>query len=392
MVEPARRTQTSLINNPTVRGYASQAFVAVALAVLFFVAARNAYLNMEARGIPMGFGFLSQTASFEINQKLIPYTALSTYARAYWVGLWNTALVGALGIVLATPLGFAVGFARLSRNWILAKAAMIYVEIMRNTPLLLQLLFWYNAVLKTLPGPRQSLALGDIFFLNIRGLYLPSPQLEPGAGWIAIALAIGLMAAFGFRSWARRRQELTGAQAPVALVSAALILGLPALAFLLAGRPVTFDLARLVGFNMKGGLQLYPELVALVFGLVTYTAGFIAEIVRAGVLAVSRGQSEAAAALGLSRAAALRLVIVPQAMRLITPPLISQYVNIVKNSTLAVAIGYPDLVQIFAGTVLNQTQAAVQVMAITMGTYLAISLAVSAALNFYGASSALKER
>ena len=392
MVEPARRTQTSLINDPTVRGSASQALLVVALAALFYLAARNAYINMEARGIPMGFGFLSQTASFEINQKLIPYSALSTYGRAYWVGLCNTALVGALGILLATPLGFAVGFARLSRNWILAKTAMIYVEIMRNTPLLLQLLFWYNAVLKTLPGPRESLRLGDLFFLNIRGLYLPNPEFGAGAGWIALAFAMGIAAAFGFRLWARRRQEMTGAQAPVILVSAALILGLPALAYFLADRPVAFDFARLVGFNLRGGLQFYPELVALVFGLVTYTAGFIAEIVRAGVLAVSKGQSEAAGALGLSRAAALRLVIVPQAMRLITPPLISQYVNIVKNSTLAVAIGYPDLVQIFAGTVLNQTQAAVQVMAITMGTYLAISLTVSAALNAYGARHARKER
>jgi general L-amino acid transport system permease protein len=393
MVEPARRrTQTSLVNNRAVRGYASQAMLVVVLAALLIAAARNAYINMEARGIPTGFGFLSQTASFEINQKLIPYTALSTYARAYWVGLCNTALVGALGIALATPLGFAVGLARLSRNWILAKAAMVYVEIMRNTPLLLQLLFWYNAVLKTLPAPRQSLNLGDIFFLNIRGLYAPDPQFGEGAGWIAIALVIGVAAAFGFGFWARQRREATGARAPVAIVSLALSLGLPTLAFFAAGRPITFDFARLVGFNMQGGLQLYPEFVALVFGLVTYTAGFIAEIVRAGVLGVPKGQSEAAAALGLSRAAALRLVIVPQAMRLITPPLISQYVNIVKNSTLAVAIGYPDLVQIFAGTVLNQTQAAVQVMAITMGTYLAISLAVSLILNLYGARSALKER
>jgi general L-amino acid transport system permease protein len=393
MVEPARRrTQTSLINNPAVRGYAAQAMLVLVLAALLIAAARNAYVNMEARGIPTGFGFLSQTASFEINQKLIPYTALSTYARAYWVGLFNTALVGALGIALATPLGFAVGLARLSRNWILAKTAMVYVEIMRNTPLLLQLLFWYNAVLKTLPAPRESLSLGDLLFLNIRGLYLPNPQFGEGAGWIAIAFAIGVAAAFGFGFWARRRQELTGALAPVAFVSLALCLGLPALAFLAAGRPIEFDFARLVGFNMQGGLQLYPEFVALVFGLVTYTAAFIAEIVRAGVLGVSKGQSEAASALGLSRAAALRLVIVPQAMRLITPPLISQYVNIVKNSTLAVAIGYPDLVQIFAGTVLNQTQAAVQVMAITMGTYLAISLAVSATLNLYGARGALKER
>jgi general L-amino acid transport system permease protein len=392
MSESARRAAVLPLNDPEVRGYLYQALLVAAVVGLVFAAGRNAYVNMEARGIPLGFGFWDQTAGFDINQKLIPYSPLSTYGRAFWVGLLNTALVGAIGVVLATPLGFAVGIARLSRNWILAKAAMVYVEVMRNTPLLLQLLFWYNAVLKTLPGPRQSLNLWGAVFLNNRGLYLPDPQFAAGAGWIAVAFAFGVPATLFYVFWARRRQAATGAQAPVLAVAAALCLGAPLLAYLAAGRPIGFDFARLAGFNLRGGLQLYPEFAALVFGLVTYTAGFIAEIVRAGVLAVARGQSEAAAALGLSRGAALRLVVVPQAMRLITPPLTSQYLNIVKNSSLAVFIGYPDLVQIFAGTVLNQTQAAVQVMAITMGVYLAISLVVSLALNLYGARNALKER
>ncbi|HLW91153.1 MAG TPA: amino acid ABC transporter permease [Roseiarcus sp.] len=392
MAEPAGLTRTSLLNDPKMRGYASQALLVLVLLALFLFAGRNAFVNMTARGIPLGLGFWDQTAGFDINQKLIPYTPQSTYGRAFWVGLWNTALVGALGIVLATPLGFAVGIARLSRNWILAKAAMVYVEIMRNTPLLLQLLFWYNAVLKNLPSPRQSISLGGFVFLNDRGLYLPNPQFGEGAQWILVALVLAVAAAFGFWYRARQRQAMTGAQAPVALVSLALCLGAPALAYILAGRPIAFDLARLTRFNLTGGLQLYPEFAALVFGLVTYTAGFIAEIVRAGVLAVPKGQSEAAAALGLSRRATLRLVIVPQAMRLITPPLTSQYLNIVKNSSLAVAIGYPDLVLIFAGTVLDQTHAAVQVMAITMGVYLTISLVVSLALNLYGARNALQER
>jgi len=392
MAEPAGLTRTSLLNDPKMRGYASQALLVLVLLALFLFAGRNAFVNMTARGIPLGLGFWDQTAGFDINQKLIPYTPQSTYGRAFWVGLWNTALVGALGIVLATPLGFAVGIARLSRNWILAKAAMVYVEIMRNTPLLLQLLFWYNAVLKNLPSPRQSISLGGFVFLNDRGLYLPNPQFGEGAQWILVALVLAVAAAFGFWYRARQRQAMTGAQAPVALVSLALCLGAPALAYILAGRPIAFDLARLTRFNLTGGLQLYPEFAALVFGLVTYTAGFIAEIVRAGVLAVPKGQSEAAAALGLSRGATLRLVIVPQAMRLITPPLTSQYLNIVKNSSLAVAIGYPDLVLIFAGTVLDQTHAAVQVMAITMGVYLTISLVVSLALNLYGARNALQER
>jgi general L-amino acid transport system permease protein len=392
MADPSRDAATLSLRDPAIRGYAYQVLLVVALGVIVYGAARNALINMEARGIPLGFGFWDQTAGFDINQKLIAYTPLSTYGRAFWVGLINTALVGALGIVLATPLGFAVGIARLSRNWILSKAAMIYVELMRNTPLLLQLLFWYNAVLKSLPGPRQSISLWGVFFLNNRGLFLPNPKFGESAVWILVAFAFGLAAAFLFAVWARRRQALTGAQAPVGLMSGILCLGAPILAYVLAGRPISLDFAQLSGFNLKGGLQLYPEFAALVFGLTTYTAGFIAEIVRAGVLAVSKGQSEAAGALGLDRGMTLRLVIVPQAMRLITPPLTSQYLNIVKNSSLAVFIGYPDLVQIFAGTVLNQTQAAVQVMAITMGVYLAISLAVSLSLNLYGARNALKER
>jgi general L-amino acid transport system permease protein len=392
MAHPPRDAATLSLRDPAIRGYAYQALLVVVLAAIVYLAAHNALINMEARGIPLGFGFWDQTAGFDINQKLIAYTPLSTYGRAFWVGLINTALVGALGIVLATPLGFAIGIARLSRNWILAKAAMVYVELMRNTPLLLQLLFWYNAVLKTLPGPRQSIDLWGAFFLNNRGLFLPNPRFDASAIWIAAALVGAIAASFVFGIWARRRQALTGAQAPVALVAAVLCLGAPILAYFLAGRPITLDFAQLSGFNLRGGLQLYPEFAALVFGLATYTAGFIAEIVRAGVLAVSKGQTEAAGALGLDHGLTLRLVVVPQAMRLITPPLTSQYLNIVKNSSLAVFIGYPDLVQIFAGTVLNQTQAAVQVMAITMGVYLAISLAVSLALNLYGARNALKER
>ena len=392
MAESSPRAAATLLHDPAVRGFFYQSALVAILAVLVFEAARNAYVNMEARGIPLGFDFWSQTAGFDINQKLIAYTPLSTYGRAFWVGLTNTALVGAVGIVLATPLGFLIGVARLSPNWILAKAAMIYVELMRNTPLLLQLLFWYNAVLKTLPGPRQSLNLWDAVFLNNRGLFLPNPQFSEGALLILAVLVVAAAASVGFAVWARARQARTGAQAPIAAVAIALCLGAPILAYFAAGEPISFDVARLSGFNLRGGLQLYPEFAALVFGLVTYTSGFIAEIVRAGVLAVSKGQSEAAGALGLSRGATLRLVIVPQAMRLITPPLTSQYLNIVKNSSLAVFIGYPDLVQIFAGTVLNQTQAAVQVMAITMGVYLAISLAVSLALNLYGARVALKER
>jgi general L-amino acid transport system permease protein len=392
MAETARSSAGSVLYDPRIRGYGYQALLIAALIGLALSAGYNAYINMQARGIPMGFGFWDQTAGFDISQTLIPYSSLSTYGRAFWVGLTNTAMVAAISIALATPLGFAVGVARLSPNWMLGRIALVYVEIMRNTPLLLQLLFWYNAVLKALPGPRQSIELSSLVFLNNRGLYIPRPQFGAGAGWIGAALAAGIVAALAYRLRARRRQAVTGQRAPVALVATTLCFGLPAIVYLVAGRPVTFDLAQLSGFNLRGGVQVPPELAALVFGLVTYTAGFIAEIVRAGVLAVPGGQSEAASALGLHRSLTMKLVVIPQAMRLITPPLTSQYLNIVKNSSLAVFIGYPDLVQVFAGTVLNQTQAAVQVMAITMGVYLVISLAVALALNLYNARSVLKER
>jgi general L-amino acid transport system permease protein len=383
---------TSLVYNARARELFYQALLVGALLALIGFGWRNAVVNMEARGIPMGFGFWDQTAGFAINQSLIDYSAVSTYGRAFWVGLCNTLLVSALSIALATPLGFAVGVARLSPNWILAKIALIYVELMRNTPLLLQLLFWYNAVLKSLPGPRQSLDLGGLVLANNRGLYLPKPLFGEGAWVIALALAAGVLAALGYAARARRRQELTGERAPVGWVALAAIALPPAIAYFAAGRPVDFSLAHLQGFNLTGGLQLYPEFAALVFGLTTYTAGFIAEIVRAGVLAVSHGQTEAASALGLARTQTLKLVVVPQAMRLVIPPLTSQYLNIVKNSSLAVFIGYPDLVLIFAGTVLNQTHAAVQVMAITMAVYLAISLVIAFALNIFNARYALKER
>jgi general L-amino acid transport system permease protein len=383
--------RSSRLNDPWVRGLFYQALLVVCIGALVSAAVANAVINMRARGIPMGFGFWNQVAGFDINLHLIDYSGLSTYGRAFWVGLLNTLLIGAICIPLATILGFAVGVARLSPNWLLSRSALVYTNVLRNTPLLLLLLFWYNAVLKSLPGPRQSLSVGDVVFLNNRGFYLPMAVPRDQAVWFVGAIVVGLASAAAFRVWARRRQERTGAQAPITLVALALIIGLPAIAAA-ASPPFTFDIARLSGFNLKGGLQVIPEMAALVFGLVTFTAAFIAEIVRAGVLAVPHGQSEAAGALGLHRGLTMKLIVIPQAMRLITPPLTSQYLNIVKNSSLAVFIGYPDLVQIFAGTVLNQTQAAVQVMGITMAVYLVISLAVAAALNVYDARQALKER
>jgi general L-amino acid transport system permease protein len=382
----------SLVNDPRARGLFFQALLIAALAALIGYGWRNAVANMEARGIPMGFGFWNQTAGFAINQSLIDYSALSTYGRAFWVGLCNTLLVSAISIALATPLGFAVGVARLSPNWILAKIALLYVELLRNTPLLLQLLFWYNAVLKSLPGPRQSLDWGGLVLLNNRGLFLPRPLFADAAWAMVGALLAGIAAAIAYELYAKRRQEATGRPSPVGWVTLACLVIPAVIAYFAAGRPIDFSFAHIQGFNLAGGLQLYPEFAALVFGLVTYTAAFIAEIVRAGVMAVSQGQTEAASALGLPRGRIMNLVVVPQAMRLVIPPLTSQYLNIVKNSSLAVFIGYPDLVLIFSGTVLNQTQAAVQVMAITMAVYLAISLVIALALNLFNARNALKER
>ncbi len=383
---------TSLINNARARGIFYQALLLAALAVLIGAGWRNAVVNMQARGIPMGLGFWDDTAGFNINQSLIDYSALSTYGRAFWVGLLNTLLVSAISISLATPLGFLVGVCRLSHNWILARIALVYVELMRNTPLLLQLLFWYNAVLKSLPGPRQSLDWGGFLLANNRGLFLPRPLFAEGAWAICLALAAGMVAALAYAAHARRRQISTGERAPVGWFTVGAVVLPPVAAYFAAGRPVDFSIAHLQGFNLVGGLQLYPEFAALVFGLVTYTAAFIAEIVRAGVLAVSHGQTEAAAALGLKRGHSMKLVVLPQAMRLVIPPLTSQYLNIVKNSSLAVFVGYPDLVLIFAGTVLNQTHAAVQVMGITMAVYLTISLLIALALEGFNARFAVKER
>jgi general L-amino acid transport system permease protein len=380
------------LNDPRVRGVVYQALLFVVVCALGAGAAYNAYVNMRARGIPTGFGFWDQPAGFEINLHLIDYSPLSTYGRAFWVGLLNTLLIAAICVPAATALGFGVGLARLAPNWLLSRLALVYTNVIRNTPLLLQLLFWYNAVLKTLPGPRQSIDLWGILFLNNRGLFLPSPIARPAAAPFLAALALAVAASLMFRIWAQRRQERTGAQAPVGFVAAALVIGLPAVAAAVFGAPFAFDIARLSGFNLKGGIQVVPEMAALVFGITTFTAAFIAELVRAGVRAVPHGQIEAAGALGLHSGLATRLIVIPQAMRLIVPPLTSQYLNIVKNSSLAVFVGYPDLVQIFAGTVLNQTQAAVQVMAVTMAVYLAISLAVAAALNAYNARHALRER
>jgi len=379
-------------NNPKVRSATYQIALSALVGFLVFEAASNAVHHLERAHIASGFGFWNNAAGFDISQALIEYNSqVSTYGRAFWVGLLNTLVVAGLGIVFATVLGFIIGIARLSTNWLVAHTAGAYVETIRNIPLLLQLLFWYNAVLKALPDTRDSYAFGGAF-LNNRGLVLPNPIGETGEGAFVLTIISGILAAWLFRVWAKRRQARTGEQAPVFAVGAALVILPAALFVLLQGLPFSFDMPQRGRFNITGGLEVLPEFAALLFGLSIYTAAFIAEVVRAGILAVSRGQTEAAYALGLRPRATLRLIVLPQAMRVIVPPLTSQYLNLTKNSSLAVAIGYPDLVQVFTGTVLNQTGQAVEVVAITMAVYLTISLATSLLMNIYNSQIALVEK
>ena len=386
--------KVSLLNDPKARGMAYQAILLVLIVFFFYEAISNAVVNLRAAKIASGFGFWNNTAGFDVNQTLIPFSSNdgSTYGRAFFVGLLNTLVVAAIGIVLATVLGFIMGIARLSKNWIISKVAAIYVEVVRNTPLLLQLLVWYNAVLKPLPEPRNSVAIPGNIFLNNRGLVLPAPIAGENFNWTWIALAIAIVLSIGFARYARQVQDATGRILPKGWVALGLIIGLPALAFLAAGSPLTFDLPKQSRFNLTGGMQVFPEFAALLAGLTFYTAAFIAENVRAGILAVSKGQTKASMALGLTGGQTLRLVVIPQAMRVIIPPLTSQYLNLTKNSSLAVAIGYPDLVQVFAGTVLNQTGQAIEVILITMGVYLTISLVTSLGMNYYNSRKALVER
>jgi general L-amino acid transport system permease protein len=385
--------KVSLLYDPKVRSIAYQVILCAIIVFLAYSAVRNAADNLARAKIASGFGFWNQAAGFDISQTLIEYSAnASTYGRAFWVGLLNTLLVAALGIVLATIVGFLVGIARLSKNFLLAKLSAGYVETIRNVPLLLQLLFWYNAVLKALPDLRDSWGIGGVIFLNNRGFFAPSPVFSSGIELVAGAFVVGVIGAIAYARWAKKKQDATGKQSPVGLVALALIIGLPLVAFFAAGMPATLEFPEKGRFNIRGGLEILPELVALLIGLVFYTGAFIAEVVRAGIMAVSKGQTEAAGALGLRNGPTLKLVVIPQAMRVIIPPLTSQYLNLTKNSSLAVFVGYPDLVQIFTGTVLNQTGQAVEVVMITMAVYLSISLVTSMAMNWYNARIALVER
>ncbi len=379
-------------NDPKIRAIVFQAVLVFAVVMVGFYLINNTLHNMEQRGISTGFSFLEKESGFGVTQSLIEYDETHSYGRTFFVGLLNTILVSVLGIFFATLLGFVMGVARLSPNWLLARIATAYIEIFRNIPLLLQIFFWYFAVGINLPRPRQSYAFGETLFLNNRGLFIPRPVAEEGFGLVVTALVVAVVLIVLMVRWAHRRQDATGQPFHTVWASLGLILGLPLLAFVAAGSPLSWENPVLRGFNFQGGLSVLPELFALTLALTVYTGTFIAETVRAGIQSVSHGQTEAARALGLRESRLLQLIIIPQAMRVIIPPLTSQYLNLTKNSSLAAAIGYPDLVAVFAGTTLNQTGQAVEIIAMTMAVYLSLSLSISLFMNWYNAKMALRER
>ncbi len=388
----SEKAKPSFFNNPRNRSVLYQLLLLAGLAYFLLTIVGNTLANLEALGIKSGFDFLGDTAGFDILMTLISFEPSDTYGRTFIVGLLNTLLVSALGIIVATVLGFFIGIARLSQNWLLNRLAMAYVELFRNIPLLLQIYFWYFAVLAALPDARESLSIGEAIFLNVRGLYFPALVGGSGSWLVHASIVVAIIAIFVLRHWAKKRQNLTGEQFPMFWASLGIFFGLPFLALLVTGFPFTLDYPEFSSFNFSGGINLIPELMALTLALSIYTASFIGEAVRAGVQSVAHGQTEAARSLGLREGRILMLIIVPQAMRVIIPQLNSQYQNLIKNSTLATAIGYPELFSVFAGTTLNQTGQAIEIMSMTMAVYLLVNLLVSFVMNVVNAKVALVER
>ena len=385
------RQGVSAWNDPRWRALFFETVLVLVAGVLVYDLALNTARNLANRNIASGWDFLTRNSGFDVVFSLIDYSSESNYGRALLVGFLNTLLVSAMGIVLATVLGFAVGVMRLSRNWLAARAASIFVEFLRNTPLLLQLFIWYALVLKPLPDARNAIRIWDIGALSNKGLTLPMPIFGPGAWMAVLGLGLAVVASLIIHRWARKRQAETGERFPSGRAALALVILLPVLFFAIAGWPVTFDYPVMGSFSFRGGATLVPEFMALLLGLSVYTAAFIAEAVRAGIQAIARGQSEAAHALGLAPGPTMRLVILPQALRVIIPPLTSQYLNLTKNSSLGVAIGYPDLVAM-GGTTLNQTGQAVEIVLIWMTVYLTLSLMTSAFMNWFNRRVRLVER
>ncbi|WND75793.1 ABC transporter permease subunit [Thalassospiraceae bacterium LMO-SO8] len=367
--------------------------VTMALLFAFFAyIINNAVLNLQALGKTFSFDFLQEPASYDINQTLIEYTSRSTHARAMLVGILNTALVAFCGVILATVLGFVLGVIRLSNNWLASRIVYVFIEFTRNVPVLLHILLIHGIMVHFLPLPKQAISVGDALFLSNRGVYAPRPEFLDGFGFTVAAFGIAVIAAVIFRRWARKVQEETGKIYPVFLICTGVIIGLPLIVFLISGSPLVWELPKMGRFNLQGGVMMLPEFLALWLALSFYTSAFIAEIVRSGIMAINKGQWEAAGALGIRRNRVLQLVIIPQALRVIIPPLASQYLNLTKNSSLAIAIGYMDIVATIGGITLMQTGKEMETMIIVLLIYLSFSLVISAFMNWYNKRIALVER
>ncbi len=382
----------SFLRNEKVRGVLYQLITIIGFVLFVMYIAQNTAANIEARGIKSGLEFMNSTAGFDITETPIHYDHKSTHWDVFKVGLINTLIVSAFGIVFATILGLIIGVARLSTNWFINRLANAYIEIFRNIPVLLQILFWYNVVLASMPSVRQSYSFFDSIFINQRGVFVPKPIFLDGSWMIGAGFVLAIVIGWIIHRWSKKRHDETGQEFPVFWINLILLIALPLLGYYLAGKPVTFEYPVLKGFNFQGGKTFTPEFLALLFALSIYTAAFIAEAVRSGIEAVSKGQKEAATSLGLTPTQSLRFVVLPQAIRISIPPIINQYLNLTKNSSLAAAIGYPELVTVFAGTSLNITGQALEIIGITMLTYLIISLIVSLILNWFNKKMKIKER
>ena len=382
----------SLLSNNEVRGYVFQAVALFAIVFMAYVAIDNLFINIEARSIHTGFSFLKNRAGFDISEFLIDYTPEHSNLRVFYVGLLNTIVVAIVGIFFATIIGLLIGIARLSNNYLISKLAGGYIELFRNIPVLLQILFWYNISLIIFPHPRKSFEFFDAIFINKRGFYLPKPIAEDGFLWVVVALVVAIVSVIAMKRYFKKKHEKTGTYTSTFLYSTLLVIGLPAFVYFIIGSPLHLDYPALKGFNFKGGMVFSPEFTALAFALSVYTATYIAEAIRSGIEAVDKGQKEAAAAIGLTPVQSLKLVVMPQALRVAIPPTINQYLNLTKNSSLATAIGYPELMSAFGGTVLNQVGQAVEILGMTMLVYLAISLTISLVLNIVNKKMSIKGR
>ena len=389
-------TFREILYNNEVRAFFFQVATFLLIFGLFYTIIGNLFDNIEARGIHTGYSFLKNRAGFDIlpflGNYLQDYTPESSNLTVFYVGLINTLVVAFVGIIVTTFLGLFIGIARLSNNYLIAKLAGGYIELFRNIPVLLQIFFWYNIFINIFPHPKKSLSFFDVVFLNQRGLYLPKPILENGFLLVIIAFVVGIILTVFMKRYFNKKHDETGVHTRTLGYSTLLILGLPAVFFLLLGSPLHFDFAVLGKFNLKGGMQVVPEFIALTFALSVYTATYIAEAIRSGIEAVDKGQKEAAAAIGLTQTQSLKLIVLPQALRVAIPPTINQYLNLTKNSSLATAIGYPELMSAFGGTVLNQVGQAVEILGMAMLVYLVISLCISLLLNIVNKRMAIPER